>query len=776
AATTWADAPGMVVLAGNGHYDYLQANTAETNQLPPMLVQTPAGVCASDGLLADAGGDALPDVAIGRLPAKTPEELAAMIAKIQAYEADFGAAWQNQISLAADPADAVGNFTAENDKLAALATDPYSVAARIDLDDMAIGLGRATFMNWFNAGVGFIHFTGHGDMKNLGAQNLLTYLNGSSMTNSTRPPILVSLTCLAARFEYPSVSSLGEVLLQRADGGAVAVLGPSGLTRNAPASELGQAFYAAVFQEGAGRLGLAFLRARQSLPASLFTEDTLAVYNLLGDPALRIAGNEETNVPRLGAQVFLSDLSQTFDGTPRMAAATTIPAGLAVRITYGGSTAPPAVAGTYAVAATVATAGYEGSTTGILTVAKAAATVSLGDLAQGYDGSSKSARAATDPVGLPVKLAYNGSPTAPTAAGPYEVVGTVEDANYEGAATGTLVVAKAPAVVLLDGLNQVYDGAAKSATALTAPSGLAIVWTCNGDCMAPVGAGSYEVVAEIDEANFAGSATGTLMVAKAAAIAVLEDLAQTYDGAPRWATAITVPAGLAVDFTYEGSETAPSAAGTYAVTGTVHDANYAGSATGTLGIAKAVATVMLESLAQPYDGAPKRAAALTDPWALAVDLTYDGGATAPVAEGSYAVEATVSDANYVGSAAGTLVISAPLDAFENWLHELGLDPADENFATQEDDDDDGRTTWEEYVADTRPNDPDEVFAVAVSYETGTIHLAFPASPNRFYQLAYSTNLTSPAIVRDLGWGGTGIYATNGPDQWFGIIRVRLAAP
>ena len=39
---------------------------------------------------------------------------------------------------------------------------------------------------------------------------------------------------------------------------------------------------------------------------------------------------------------------------------------------------------------------------------------------------------------------------------------------------------------------------------------------------------------------------------------ILESLSQAYDGTPKPATATTVPAGLAVDFTYDGAETAPT--------------------------------------------------------------------------------------------------------------------------------------------------------------------------------------------------------------------------
>ena len=63
------------------------------------------------------------------------------------------------------------------------------------------------------------------------------------------------------------------------------------MSRNAPATELAEAFYRAVVHEGSGTLGLAILRARRSLVGELSTKDTFAIYNLFGDPALRIAGN-----------------------------------------------------------------------------------------------------------------------------------------------------------------------------------------------------------------------------------------------------------------------------------------------------------------------------------------------------------------------------------------------------------------------------------------------------------------------------------------------------
>jgi hypothetical protein len=146
-------------------------------------------------------------------------------------------------------------------------------------------------------------------------------------------------------------------------------------------------------------------------------------------------------------------------------------------------------------------------------------------------------------------------------------------------------------------------------------------------------------------------------VSKAGASVNLGSLSPTYDGTPKSATAFTTPGSLAVSFTYDGSGTAPTNAGSYAVVATVNDTNYQGSASGTLTIAKATATVNLGNLTATYDGTPKGASASTTPNGLPVDLTYDLSSTVPINAGSYVVAAAVNHANYVGTANGMLTIS-----------------------------------------------------------------------------------------------------------------------
>ena len=382
-------------------------------------------------------------------------------------------------------------------------------------------------------------------------------------------------------------------------------------------------------------------------------------YTVIGTISDANYSGSETNtlvISKGVATIFLASLSQTYDGTAKVATATTVPSGLTVNFTYNGSAATPTNVGSYTVIGTISDANYSGSATNTLVIGQAAASVALAGLSQTYDGTAKVATATTVPSGLTVNITYNGSSTAPTNAGSYTVIGTIGDANYQGSATNTLVISKGAATITVTNLSQTYDGAAKSAAAETVPGGLAVVFTYDGSSEVPTNAGSYTVIGTVSDANYQGSVTNTLVISQATGGITLSGLGQTYDGTPKPATATTVPDGLAVVITYNGSTTVPTNAGTYTVIGTINDTNYQGSVTSTLVIAQAVAGITLTDLSQTYDGTAKTATVITTPAGLAASITYNGFTTAPVAAGSYTVIGTITDANYSGSATNTLVI------------------------------------------------------------------------------------------------------------------------
>ena len=212
----------------------------------------------------------------------------------------------------------------------------------------------------------------------------------------------------------------------------------------------------------------------------------------------------------------------------------------------------------------------------------------------------------TLPSGLSLSAAgiLSGTPTVP--GGPYTFTVTATDSStgtgpYSGVSTTySLTVGKATATVTLGNLAQTYTGSPLSATATTAPAGLTVSFTYNGSETPPTAPGSYTVVATINEPELPGfghrqhssSPNGTATV-------TLGNLTQTYTGSPLSATATTVPAGLTVTFTYNGSATAPTAGGSYTVVATISNSDYAGSATGTMTIKPLTPAVRLSSSNNP---------------------------------------------------------------------------------------------------------------------------------------------------------------------------------
>ncbi len=71
---------------------------------------------------------------------------------------------------------------------------------------------------------------------------------------------------------------------------------------------------------------------------------------------------------------------------------------------------------------------------------------------------------------------------------------------------------KLPATVSLLGLNQSYDGSAKSVTATTSPANLPVTLTYNGLPTAPSAPGTYAVLGTVSSSTYLGSASGTLVI------------------------------------------------------------------------------------------------------------------------------------------------------------------------------------------------------------------------------------------------------------------------
>jgi len=284
AYTRWRTGPRYVVLAGEGSFDYKNYLGHGDAIVPTLLTPTPQGLFPSDNLYADVvGNDWLPEMAIGRLPVIDAAELAAVAAKIAAYEQSSGD-WQRRMVVAADFPDLGGDFPRDSDFVAGLVPANYALE-RIHLDETLPADAREQMLTAFATGRAFVNFFGHSGHTSLGNTDLINVLDVPKLGNGERLPVVTAFTCLAGQFGFPGQESIAEALLITSTGGAAAVWSPSGLSLNNRARLLSEGFYSSTFGQGERVIGEVILDAQTHYARDGIDKYLLDVYNLIGDPA-----------------------------------------------------------------------------------------------------------------------------------------------------------------------------------------------------------------------------------------------------------------------------------------------------------------------------------------------------------------------------------------------------------------------------------------------------------------------------------------------------------
>jgi hypothetical protein len=171
--------------------------------------------------------------------------------------------------------------------------------------------------------------------------------------------------------------------------------------------------------------------------------------------------------------------------------------------------------------------------------------------------------------------------------GTYAVSVTVQSADYDGTAEGTLTILEA-ATISFDGLLATYTGDPVSPTITTSPAGLKVNVTYNKNPVVPHEAGTYEVVASIEDATYSGTAKALFEITKSstATITFVESSLQMPWNNVKAPQVTTDPAGLDVRMTYNGSLELPSTPGEYEVKAIINDRNVRGSKSATFTIGK----------------------------------------------------------------------------------------------------------------------------------------------------------------------------------------------
>jgi VCBS repeat-containing protein len=208
------------------------------------------------------------------------------------------------------------------------------------------------------------------------------------------------------------------------------------------------------------------------------------------------------------------------------------------------------------------------------------------------------------PSGLSVNPASGVISGTPTQSGNYPILVSATNTTSFGTATLTLNIATVDLTVSgITASNKVYNGNTTAALNFT---GAALQGVVNDDSISLNTTGAAAVFADSHVGNnqtviisgltLSGTAatnytltqpTALADIIATPAIVTLHRSVQLYDGSPKSVTATTLPLGLAVNLTYNGSSTPPAAISAYTVIGTVANPNFSGSATNYLYIAPA---------------------------------------------------------------------------------------------------------------------------------------------------------------------------------------------
>ena len=256
---------GYAILIGD--VEYIPAHLSEGM----IGISTITDIATDNWYACVSGDDSIPDVMLGRLPIKNIEELSSLIDKIIKYEKEplYGD-WANSALLA------MGTIESFQDDMEHV-RDEYLLPAGYSVSELSVfnGDGPNDIALAINEGQHIVDYAGHG-WRN--GWEIFRTLDMPMLKNGRKSPVIFSVSCETAHFDYPDDDCFGEKIL-KAQNGAIAFFGSSRIT----SANIQFSLAEAVAGLNMYTLGEITMYAKLNL---LSYTTGLDLYNLLGDPAL----------------------------------------------------------------------------------------------------------------------------------------------------------------------------------------------------------------------------------------------------------------------------------------------------------------------------------------------------------------------------------------------------------------------------------------------------------------------------------------------------------
>ncbi len=243
------------------------------------------GRVPSENLYADLDGDGAPEVALGRLPARSAAEAELLVDKIEAQQALLSPGRARHVFALDNQSPGDFPFPHAGRQVA----EQLPPGSSVTYADVSTGVtaARAALLAALGEGRALAHYFGHAGNAQWADEHLLDTGMLAGLAGTQRASVVLSWACESDWYQYDLGSSLGEALLRVPQGGAVASFGPSGISEPVLQRMLYQRLYAHLL-DGA-RLGDAVRAAKaEAAQATPQARPVIEGFNLLGDPALAV--------------------------------------------------------------------------------------------------------------------------------------------------------------------------------------------------------------------------------------------------------------------------------------------------------------------------------------------------------------------------------------------------------------------------------------------------------------------------------------------------------
>ena len=314
-----------VLLFGDASYDYKNRIFNNTNYVPTYQSRNSTNNIysySSDDFFGfldhDEGewtenllGDHDLDVGIGRIPVNNNVDSKLVIDKLIRYSSnnDFGR-WKNDIYLIADDGDYnIHQINAEKHFDLVDSNNPQFNIKKIFIDyykqELVGGVkksidGNIKLNEAIEQGSLIINYIGHGNEFLWAEERILDENSIEKWNNRSKIPLLVSATCEFGKFDNPLITSGGELMINKGDGGSIALFTTTRPVFSQTNFLLNDQFYKNVFKKQNNnflRLGDIFRITKNNSLSGPINRN----FSLLGDPSLTL------NYPKLDIEINIPD-------------------------------------------------------------------------------------------------------------------------------------------------------------------------------------------------------------------------------------------------------------------------------------------------------------------------------------------------------------------------------------------------------------------------------------------------------------------------------------